>query len=277
MQALATATAHARRSSLRRYLGLYGLFLVQRLKILMEYRANFIIGASSTIVMQAASLGGIWVVMRQVPSLNGWSFDQVLLVYGMLTLAKSINHMFADNLWTIGRQYIRSGGFDRFLVRPVDPLFHLLADRFCHDGIGNFLIGALLVTKATAALAIPLTLANVLYLLVATLSGGAIFIALNLITAVSAFWIVDSIPVTRAVFETNEFAKYPLPIYNKAIGTLMTWLIPYGFASFYPAAHLMGVEVGYLAWIGPLVAAALLWLGYRFWLYGLRHYAGTGS
>src|SRR5512139_299084 len=111
----------------------------------MEYRVNFIIGASSTIFLQVSSLLTIWVVMSQIPSLNGWELDQILLIYGLITLAKSINHMFADNLWTIGRQYIRNGAFDRFLVRPIDPLFHLLADRFCHDGIGNFLVGSILV------------------------------------------------------------------------------------------------------------------------------------
>jgi ABC-2 type transport system permease protein len=134
---------------MRRYLGLYCLFLVQRLKVLMEYRVNFLIGASSTVLLQAAGLLAIWVVMRQVPDINGWTFDEILLVYGLLTLAKSINHMFADNLWTLGGNYIRTGAFDRFLVRPIDPLFHLLADRFCHDGIGNFAVGLVLVIRST--------------------------------------------------------------------------------------------------------------------------------
>ena len=70
--------------------------------------------------------------------------------------------MFADNLWTIGRQYIRTGSFDRFLVRPINPLFHLLADRFCHDGIGNFLVGSVLVVTAGRQLAIPWTPVNLL-------------------------------------------------------------------------------------------------------------------
>jgi ABC-type uncharacterized transport system permease subunit len=38
-----------------RYLNLYRLFRIPRLKVLMEYRAKFIIGASSTIVWQACS------------------------------------------------------------------------------------------------------------------------------------------------------------------------------------------------------------------------------
>ena len=260
-----------------RYLNLYWLFLVQRLKVLMEYRASFILGAASTIVWQGSSIAAVWVVMQQVPSLNGWSYDEVLLVYGLVTLAKSINHMFADNLWTVGRVYIRSGGFERFLVRPIDPLFHLLADRFCQDGVGNFLVGVALVVKSSVDLGIDWTPSKMLVLIVGVLSGGAIFIALNLITCVAAFWIVDSVPITRLVFDNHLFAQYPLTIYPRAISILLTWIIPYGFASFYPASYLLGRDFGYLVWYGPVVAGFLLVIGYRLWLFGLKHYSGTGT
>ena len=260
-----------------RYLNLYGLFLVQRFKILMEYRVNFLIGASSTIFLQVSSLLTIWVVMSQIPSLNGWSYAEVLLIYGLITLAKSINHMFADNLWTIGRQYIRTGGFDRFLVRPINPLFHLLADRFCHDGIGNFLVGMVLVITASRQLSIPWTPANLLFIVVVVLSGGVIFIALNMITGTAAFWLMDAVPVMRVVFDFHLFAQYPLSIYPRAVGILLTWLIPYGFASFYPASYLTGRDLGGLAWLAPLVAAILLLIGYQVWKVGLKHYQGTGS
>lgn len=260
-----------------RHLRLYWAFLLQQFKSYAEYRANFFIGASSTIMLQASNLLTIWVVMQQIPSFNGWGFYELLLIYGLITLSKSINHMFADNLWTVGRVYIRSGQFDRFLVRPLDPLFHLIADRFCYDGVGNFLVGLVLLGTALAGLQLSLTPLTVLYLLIATLSGGLIFIALNLLTCVSSFWIMDSVPVTRAVFDNHLFVQYPLTIYPKAIGIWLTWVIPYGFASFYPASHLLGKDVGVLAWLGPLVAIVLLVIAYRVWVFGLRHYSGTGS
>jgi ABC-2 type transport system permease protein len=260
-----------------RYLSLYWLFLTQRIKMLMEYRLNFIIGAASTIFLQASSILAIWVVMQKVPTLNGWNYDEVLLVYGLITLAKSINHMFADNLWTLGRAYIRSGGFDRFLVRPIDPLFHLLADRFCQDGVGNFLVGAALVVKSSIALHIAWTPLKALMLVTGVVSGGFIFIALNLITCVAAFWIVDSVPVTRLIFDNHLFAQYPLSMYPKAIGIMLTWVIPYGLASYYPASYLLGQSLGNLAWLAPLAAAILLFLGYRFWQFGLKHYNSTGT
>lgn len=264
--------------ALLNYPSLYWLFLKNRIKILMEYRMNFLIGATSTIMMQGAGLLAVWVIMSQIPDLNGWTLPQVLLIYGMITLSKSINHMFADNLWTLGRDYVRTGQFDRFMVRPVDPLFHLLADRFCHDGIGNFLVGATLVAIAAGRLGIAWTPGTILYLLVMVLSGGVIFIALNLMTCVSAFWIMDSVPVTRVVFEMHEFAKYPLSIYPRAIGLLLTWAIPFGFASYFPATRLMGIDSPpWQAYGAPVVAAVLLLIALRVWRFGLRHYGSTGT
>jgi ABC-2 type transport system permease protein len=261
----------------RYYCSLYYLFLKQRLKILLEYRLNFAIGIGSIILMQGSGLLAVWVVMQRVPTLNGWTYDEILLIYGLLTLSKSIGHMFADNLWTLGQFHVRTGNFDRFLVRPINPLFHLLADRFCHDGIGNFLIGITVLIKSMIALGIDLTLLHALYLGVVVLSGGMIFIALNIITATSAFWIVDSVPLTRAVYELHEFAKYPLSFYHKSISVLITWLVPYGFTSFYPASYLIGDDIGWLAYAPPLVATSLSLMAYRIWAIGLRHYSGTGS
>jgi ABC-2 type transport system permease protein len=54
-------------------------------------------------------------------------------------------------------------------------------------------------------------------------------------------------------------------------------MIPYGFASFFQGSYLLGRDVGVLAWLGPVVAAVLLLIGYRTWLFGLRHYSSTGS
>jgi ABC-2 type transport system permease protein len=260
---------------MRRYAFLYGLFFVQRLKIFLEYRLSFLIGASSTLLMQAAALFTIWAVMRIVPNIVGWSFDAVLLLFGMVTLARSFEHMFADNLWALGR-YIRQGDFDRFLVRPIDPLFHLLADRFNHDGIGNFLIG-LVVVRSSLALEVAWDAQKLLCLVLAVLGGGVVFIALNLITCVSAFWIGDSVPVTLAVHEWHEFAKYPLSMYGGGIKNVLTYLIPYGLISYYPALFVLGRDSSLLAFAALPMGLLLLWLGYLLWGLGLRRYGGTGS
>lgn len=268
--------------ALNRYLRLYGLFLRQRLKILMEYRVNFFIGAVSTVIYQAASLLTLWVVMQQVPTLTDrnqqvWPFEAVLVMYGLVTLGQSLNHMLADNLWTIGWNYIRTGLFDQFLIRPVNPLFHLLADRFCHDGIGHFLVGLTLVVTGINGMGLVWGPFLVLYVAVMALSTGLIFFALNLITASSAFFIIQSIPITQMVFNMHEFARYPLSMYHAGLQWVLTLVIPYGIATFYPVSYLLGRESGIWAWAAPLVAVAFVALAYQAWRFGLRHYASAGS
>jgi ABC-2 type transport system permease protein len=259
------------------HLTLYGHFFKQNLKTSLEYRSSFIIGALSTFFMQLAGLLTLWVVMQQVPLLKGWTLEQMLLIYGFLTLAKSLNHMFADNLWRLGWAYLQTGNFDRYLVRPVNPLFHLLADRFCQDGVGNFVVGLALIIHSSLTLNIPWSLENALYTVVAVLSGGLIFMGINLITSSLSFWMMDSLPVMWGTFETHEFAKYPLTIYGKAVNVVFTWILPFGLTSFYPASYLLGKDVGLLAWVSPLVAAALLGVGLLVWNTGIKRYSSSGS
>ncbi|MEP7355991.1 MAG: ABC-2 family transporter protein [Anaerolineales bacterium] len=261
---------------LRRYADLYGHFLRQQFKTMLEYRVSFVIGAGATVLQQAASLLTIWVVMRQVPSMQGWTLQPILLIYGLMSLSRSLNQLFTDTTFNLGG-FIRSGAFDRFLVRPINPLFHLFATFVNVNGVGNLVVGFALVVSAGSALGVFHSAFNVAYAVVAVLSGALIFTSINLITAVSAFWIVENFAVTAVVFENHRFAYYPLTIYPRAFAFALTWVIPYGFASYYPASFLLGRDVGAMAWLGPVIAVTLTFIGYRLWLFGLSRYTSTGS
>ena len=263
-------------TALQRYASLYRDFLRMHVKEIVEYRVGFFIGLVAIFLVQGASLATIWVTMRQVPSLNGWSLPEVLLIYGLVIFSRSCTQMFTEHIWVLG-YYIRFGQFDRLLVRPINPLFHMLAEGFNTEAVGTFLLGGALIVTTGRALGIFASPFNIAYLALAVASGAVIFFAVNLITGVSAFWIVDSIPVMGAVFENYLFAHYPLTIFPKAVQLVLTWLIPYAFASFYPASFLLGRDVGPLVWLSPLVATVLLVIGYRFWLVGLRRYDSTGN
>ena len=261
---------------MRRYASLYGSFFSMYLKFIVEYRGSFFTYVVAVVIVQGASLATIWVVMGQAPSLNGWSLSQVLLIYGLLIFSRSCTQIFTEYIWNLGFM-IQEGEFDRYLVRPINPLFHVLASGVSFEGTVNFVIGLVLIISTGRTLGLFASPFNIAYLVVSVASGAIIFFAVNLITCTTSFWIIDSMPVSAAVFENYLFAHYPLNIFPRAFQFLLTWIIPYGFASFYPASFLLGHDVGALAWFGPLVAALLLVAGYRVWLLGLNRYEGAGS
>jgi ABC-2 type transport system permease protein len=260
-----------------RYPRLYWEFVKQNLKVMLEYRADFIIGFLSTFVLQIGGIFFVWVVFANVGEIKGWTFYEVTFVYGLLTLAKSINHIFFDNLWVLGMIYIREGKFDTLLLRPISPLFHLIADRLQQDGFGNFVIGLILVIGSFGKLHLSFSPLDYVLLIIFVISGGIIFAAINLITCTSSFWVVQSNIFMWSVFSLSDFALYPLSIYKKFISIILTWVIPYAFASFYPAAFFL--EKGYttISWLSPIVAIVLCLIAKQVWNFGIRSYSSTGS
>jgi ABC-2 type transport system permease protein len=110
------------------------------------------------------------------------------------------------------------------------------------------------------------------------IASGFIFVAVNLFFATLSFWMVDSLPIVWTIFNLSDFARYPMTIYHKGIRHLLTWVIPYGFTAFYPAAYFIkGSGYENLALLTPVVAIVSCALPYWFWNQGLRAFTSTGS
>ncbi|HEY0737208.1 MAG TPA: ABC-2 family transporter protein [Herpetosiphonaceae bacterium] len=261
---------------MRRYLSLYGYFLTLRIKTLLSYRLDFVIGAVASAVMQTSTFLALFFILRQTGTMEGWTLPELQLLYGSLILSLALNQMFADNLWSM-THLVRSGKFDTFLTRPVHPLFHLLAERFNHVGIGDFVCGSILVALAAPSLPFVFAGWRMLYWMLSVLAGGGIFFSLNLLCSVSAFWLLDSVTITRVVFDNHQFAKYPLTIFPYLLYGLLTFLLPYGLAAFHPIAWLLG-KPGALPALLPLVCAlALTSVSIVLWCRALPRYTSAGS
>lgn len=262
---------------LLKYIKLYIEFAKQNLKTMLEYRVEFIIGAMSTLLSQLVGISFLWIIFQNIQNINGWSFYEMTLVYGMLVLSASLNHLFFDNLWVLGVQYVREGKFDILLLRPISPLFHLVANKIQQDGLGSFIVGTIIVTKSLHEINIPLSISSISLLILFIISGAAIFSAINLITCISSFWIINSNLFMWSIFSTNQFALYPLTIYHKYIRVIITLILPYAFASFYPANYFLHKGYEHLSLLSPIVAVILWIIALKVWSFGIKHYASTGS
>jgi ABC-2 type transport system permease protein len=258
------------------YLQMYQIFLRLRFKTLMIYRLDFFIGSLATVVLQAASFFAVVFILQRTSLLTNWTLTEIELLYGCMLLALSLNQMFADNLWAM-TSLIRSGKLDNYLVKPLNPLFCLLAERFNHVGIGDFISGITLVVHAITQLPQLQTITVALAIFCIILAGGLIFFALNLIASLSAFFMLDAVTITRVVFEMHHFARYPLSIFPPMISFILTWLIPYGFASPLPIAGLLHKTDLSMVFFSPIMAFILVTFGLLAWNRTLYRYNGAGS
>jgi len=250
---------------------------------LAEYRANFFVWLVSTLVLHGSAVATIWLTMQRFPSMNGWTWQQVVFLYALYWLASSLNGTF---FFTIGDvpYHIREGRFDRFLVRPLDPLFQIISQpgQIWPD---ELIVALIFFAVVQGLVHIQWSLAIVVLLLGAMIGGALIDFAIQLAVATLAFWVIrlDTLRWVVMSLET-DFTRYPLSIYNRGVRFVLSFIFPFAFINYFPAATVLhkSVEGQYqinpvFGWLTPLVG--LVWFGaaYLFWRRGLDHHQSTGS
>ncbi|NKF05836.1 ABC-2 family transporter protein [Clostridium gasigenes] len=263
---------------MKRYMKLYLKFLQQYIKTLIEYRADFILGLVGFVLVQFVGVIFIQLIFNSIPSLQGWSFYEILFIYGFAQIPRGIDHVFTDYLWIFSWKTIVQGEFDKYLVRPLNPLFQVISERFQPDGFGEIIIGTTLLIVSWIKLGIEVTISKLLILIIVILFATLIYTAIKLAVTSLAFWVKFAQSYMFMAYQLSSFVKYPITIYPTAIRFIITFLIPFAFTGYYPAAYFLGRE-GFIKGIllTCIIAIVSFIIAYRIWVIGISKYESTGS
>lgn len=263
---------------IKRALKLHHIFIAQELKKMMEYKGDFLVGIVGFLIGQIFNMLFIWIIFQQIPSLAGWSIEQVVFIYGFSLIPKGIDHLLFDNLWAIAHFTVRKGEFDRYLIRPINTLFHVMVEKLQIDAFGELLIGIALISITLPSLNIEWSIIKVILAIVVIPFATLIYTGIKIITAAFSFWIKRSGNITYMFYMVNDFAKYPVTIYNLTIRGIITYVIPFAFTAFYPAFYILTGESP-LFNIGLAIALSSIFMaiGILIWNKGIKVYESSGS
>jgi ABC-2 type transport system permease protein len=266
------------RGALRRHLTIACLYAAQRLKTRLEYRADFLIECGASVLSQACGLFVVALIFAQVPLLKEWSAGEVFFIYGFALVAQALFEAVADGFYWFADKYIMRGEMDRILLRPVDPLFQVLLENLNLEFAADLFLGAAIVAFAQSRLGAAPGAAD--WGLLALMVPSAVLVLMGLFLALASvsFWVEDKVGVLPPVYNLMAFARYPLTIYHPVLRALLSWVLPFGFVAFYPAAGLLGrTEFRLAFWATPLVGLLVFGSGYAIFRLGIRRYRSTGS
>lgn len=263
---------------MKRYMKLYLKFLQQYIKTLIEYRADFILGLIGFVLVQFVGVIFIQLIFNSIPTLQGWSFYEILFIYGFAQIPRGIDHVFTDYLWIFSWKTIVQGEFDKYLVRPLNPLFQVICEKFQPDGFGEIIIGTLLLIISWSNLGLELTISKFFILIIVILFATLIYTAIKLAVTSIAFWVKFAQSYMFMAYQLSNFVKYPITIYPTPIKFIVTFLIPFAFTGYYPGAYFLGKENfvnGIL--LTCIIAIISFIIAYRIWVIGISKYESTGS
>lgn len=247
----------------------------------LQYRTSFALIVLATTVFSFLDFVAVLAIFDRVDALAGWAFADVALLYGTATVAFHLANVFVGGIDSAAER-IRTGTFDRVLLRPVGSVVQLVADGIVLPRLGRLLQASLVLAVACAAVDLAWSPSRVLAVAVLIASGAAIFGSIWVMIAAIGFWTIDN----RGIGNTFTYAaayltQYPLDVFT-------TWLrqaalvIPYAFVSYLPVARLLEKDPAddlpsATGLASPLVAAVLAIVAGAVWRIGIRHHRSTGS
>ncbi len=277
-QRLEPGPRRGRAARTARQAGIFAAYFAQFVKTRLAYRVDFLIDVAANFVGLAVQLAVLSALFSKVHELKGWTFEEVLFIYGFSLLPLGLFNLVSVNLYRFAERYIADGNFDRVLLRPVNALAQVLFESFNVSGLNELLLGVGVMVYAGERLGLALGLGDVVALLVLVPTAALIYIGVFLgLTSVS-FWAEDRMGLAPPVYNVIRFSRYPLTIFSLPVRFLLTFVLPFAWVAFYPATWFLGSpEFRHFALFTPVVGILVFWLAYAIWRRGLRRYASTGS
>lgn len=67
---------------IKRYLRLYRVLIRQFFKVILQSKVDFLMGLFGFFFTQIMGIAFLYLVFQQIPTLQGWTFDQLVFIYG---------------------------------------------------------------------------------------------------------------------------------------------------------------------------------------------------
>jgi ABC-2 type transport system permease protein len=205
------------------------------------------------------------------------------LFYALVNIAFSIADLLTRGFEVFGPEFIRTGAFDRVLLRPRAATLQLAGHEVRLTRFGRMIQGIAVLVIASRLVPIDWDVAKI-GIAVWTMAGGvALFAGILVLQATLAFWTVESLEVANvATYGGVQAAQYPLNIYAAWFRRLLTFGVPLACVAYYPVLAILNRPdpLGAPDWLlpfTPLAGFAFLALSFVAWRAGVTRYASTGS
>ncbi|WP_322171146.1 ABC transporter permease [Acutalibacter caecimuris] len=256
---------------------LYMKYFEIHLKSIMQYKGSFFATLIGSFLTSFTVFLGIFFMFRRFHTVAGFSYEEVMLCYGIMLMGFAVAQMFASG-FKVFDSMIANGEFDRILCRPRNEIFQVLAFRIDFVRLGMLLQGIVMLAYGLASCQVDWNVPRVITVVFMITGGMVLFSALFLLDGSIAFFTLQGLEFMNVfTYGAIEHGKYPIAIYGKGMLTFCTFLIPYALVQYYPLTYVLGRSGNPLFIFLPLVACLFVVPCWGVWRMGVRRYKSTGS
>lgn len=256
---------------------LYRHYVSINIRSMMQYKTSFLLSAIGQFLISFNVFLGIFFMFQRFSKVEGFTYSEVLLCFSIILLEFSLAEMFARGFDSFSGT-VRSGEFDRILVRPQSEIIQVLGNKFELTRIGRMLQAIIMFGYGILKSEVVWTPEKVITVIFMLIGGTAVFSGLFLIYAALCFFTLEGLEFMNIFTDGGrEFGKYPVGIYGEKILLFTTFIIPYALIQYYPLLYILERRTEWYLGVLPLAACLFLVPAMGLWKFGVRHYKSSGS
>ena len=210
-----------------------------------------------------------WIVLYSLKeNIGGYTFKQVLLLWGIAASTYGISHFFFKNAFTLS-DTINNGKLDAYLVQPKNVLLSAITMDVEASAIGDLIYAYIMLGIY------GMTINNFLLFTILSICGGLIMVSITVILGSLSFWFnkADAIADVGGMLMLN-FSTYPEGIFKGITKILLFTIIPVGIVNFLPVRILTEFNIYYFLII-MIVTIIIITLAFIIFYKGLKRYSSS--
>jgi ABC-2 type transport system permease protein len=264
-------------------LALYGRYVATSLRAQAQYPTATLMLTAGHCAATAIEILGVFALFDRFGPVGGWSFGEAALFYALVNIMFSLADMLSRGFEVFGTDFVRTGAFDRVLLRPRAAALQLAGHEVRLSRLGRLLQASVVLIFATNLAPIAWDASTIAIAVWAVAGGVALFAGILVLQATLAFWTVDSLEIMNVLtYGGVQAAQYPLNIYAAWFRQVLTFGLPLACVAYYPVLAILKQPdpLGAPDWflpLAPIAGFAFLALSFVAWRAGMARYSSTGS
>jgi len=241
----------------------------------MEYRLNALLGSLGSIFWIGVTLLTYSFLFRRVKSLAGWSWPEMVLLYGVYNLWWGAMNTFFNGGLGISRK-VRLGRLDKDLLRPGRSFFYA-AMKFEPELLIHALTGVVIFIAAVRKIGLTFDALNLFLFTILLINSLLLVFFVAILFGSTAFWFVENRQLADFFWIWEALAKYPREFFSgsSVLYGLVHSLLPIVFIVAVPTEVVLGRINWVLIPVSFLITIVFALLARKVWRLGLKRYAGV--
>ncbi|MDR1628961.1 MAG: ABC-2 family transporter protein, partial [Oscillospiraceae bacterium] len=225
---------------MRKDFKLYWKYITINLLSGLEYKGWWMMCVQTVFIVITDPISTVLLFSR-FGSVGVWTMERILLVYSLAVTSFGLAQCFCRGFDCFPWKMIRTGEFDRLLLRPRS-LFTQTAGSYFHiHRLPRVLTGLCVIFWALHRIGAPFSLVNAIILPLALLGGFFAYAGVFVMTSGIAFFTVKGLDWIYIFTNAScNVTRCPVDYLPKLLRGVFTFFMPMFVVSYYPASVICG-------------------------------------